>query len=92
MLINISKGMIAMAQMVSRETYKKVKRMNRAEMNDFLNEVYDRGADFGGVAYEDILEEIGKIPGMGQKRMKQIAEAIAPLYDFGDDSETENNE
>ena len=81
-----------MEDLVSRETYKKVKRMDRKEMNEFLNGIYALGEQSAdGVTFDKVIKRIKEIPGIGDKRLQQIADAISPLYvdkdDDGDDSE-----
>lgn len=77
-------------ELVSRETYKKVKRMNRTEMNDFLNKIYAMGENsVEGATFEKVIKIISELPGIGDKRLQQIADALAPLYVNGSEENEE---
>lgn len=77
-------------ELVSRETYKRVKRMDRKEMNEFLNGIYALGEkSTDGVTFEKVISCISEVPGIGDKRLQQIADAISPLYVDKDDDDSE---
>ena len=68
--------------LLTRDLYRKIKSMNRVEMEKTINSVYDMGVkDALDNAVTDIdmgklCEEIGSISGIGDKRLEQIMEII----------------
>ncbi|MDY4920874.1 MAG: hypothetical protein SO119_07390 [Phascolarctobacterium sp.] len=81
-------------QGIDRDTYKRVKSLNREKMNEFLGEVYDLGRNSVGVAEMDFAELRGKIAtvkGIGEKRLDQIM-AIIEEYLLGEQQEEKQAE
>ena len=68
------KGDDLMGQMIDRDTYRNIKRMNRTELMDFL----DRYSNHLLENEESIIDlsalrqELSKINGVGQKRLDEI--------------------
>ena len=68
------KGDDLMGQMIDRDTYRSIKRMNRTELMDFL----DRYSNHLLENEESIIDlsalrqELSKINGVGQKRLDEI--------------------
>lgn len=63
---------------LDRETYKKIKSMNRAEMNNALGNQYQLGYDDAlkegaiDLDTEKLRAELGKIKGIGENRLNEI--------------------
>ena len=72
------KGDDLMGQMIDRDTYRNIKRMNRTELMDFL----DRYSNHLLENEESIIDlsalrqELSKINGVGQKRLDEIMAVI----------------
>ena len=72
------KGDDLMGQMIDRDTYRSIKRMNRTELMDFL----DRYSNHLLENEESIIDlsalrqELSKINGVGQKRLDEIMDVI----------------
>ena len=72
------KGDDLMGQMIDRDTYRSIKRMNRTELMDFL----DRYSNHLLENEESIIDlsalrqELSKINGVGQKRLDDIMAVI----------------
>lgn len=64
--------------MIDRETYKKIKSMNRAEMNNALGNIYQIGYDDAlkegaiDLDTEKLRAELSKIKGIGENRLNEI--------------------
>ena len=65
---------------ISRDTYKKIKAMNREQMNDFLTGIYQEGANDSQIDLDELREVIGSVSGIGEVRLNQIMDAIAAHY------------
>ena len=65
---------------ISRDTYKKVKAMNREQMNDFLTGIYQEGVNDSQIDLDELREVIGSVSGIGEVRLNQIMDAIAAHY------------
>lgn len=65
---------------ISRETYKKVKAMNREQMNDFLMDIYQEGYCDSSIDLDELRKVIGSVNGIGEVRLNQIMDAIAAHY------------
>ena len=77
------KGDDLMGQMIDRDTYRSIKRMNRTELMDFL----DRYSNHLLENEESIIDlsalrqELSKINGVGQKRLDDIMAVIEKFLD-----------
>ena len=65
---------------ISRDTYKKIKAMNREQMNDFLTGIYQEGVNDSQIDLDELREVIGSVSGIGEVRLNQIMDAIATYY------------
>ena len=65
---------------ISRDTYKKIKTMNREQMNDFLTGIYQEGVNDSQIDLDELREVIGSVSGIGEVRLNQIMDAIAAHY------------
>lgn len=65
---------------ISRDTYKKVKAMNREQMNDFLTGIYQEGVNDSQIDLDELREVIGSVSGIGEVRLNQIMDAISAYY------------
>ena len=77
--------------LISREKYKEIKKMDHVEMSDFFTKVWQSGYDHykkeekaenkAAVTPEDIREVIKDIKGIGEVKLKAIMEQIGTLYE-----------
>lgn len=65
---------------ISRDTYKKIKAMNREQMNDFLTGIYQEGVNDSQIDLDELRKVIGSVSGIGEVRLNQIMDAIAAHY------------
>ena len=72
------KGDDLMEQMIDRDTYRSIKRMNRTELMDFLdrysNHLLENESSI--VDLSALKQELSKINGVGQKRLDEIMAVI----------------
>ena len=64
---------------LTRTLYKELKSMNREQMQKVLTNIYQQGAEsveHGAIEFESLREEIGKINGIGEKRLDEIMAVI----------------
>ena len=64
---------------LTRSIYKEIKTMNREQMQKVLTNIYQQGVDsieHGEIEFESLREEIGKINGIGEKRLDEIMAVI----------------
>lgn len=64
---------------LTRSMYKEIKSMNRDQMQQVLTNIYDHGAksvENVAIEFESLREEIGKINGIGEKRLDEIMAII----------------
>lgn len=76
--------------MISREKYKEIKRMDHTSMSEFYTKVWQEGFDNGvkagndkreaAVTPEDIREVIKEVKGIGEVKLNAIMERIDTLY------------
>ena len=76
--------------MISRDKYKEIKRMDHTSMSEFYTKVWQEGFDNGvkagndnreaAVTPEDIREVIKDVKGIGEVKLKAIMEQIGNLY------------
>lgn len=76
--------------MISREKYKEIKRMDHVSMSEFYTKVWQEGFDSGikankdekeaAVTPDDIREVIKNVKGIGEIKLKTIMEQIGTLY------------
>lgn len=76
--------------LISRDKYKEIKRMDHTSMSEFYTKVWQEGFDNGvktgndnreaAVTPEDIREVIKDVKGIGEIKLKTIMEQIGTLY------------
>ena len=76
--------------LISRDKYKEIKRMDHTSMSEFYTKVWQEGFDNGvkagndnreaAVTPEDIREVIKDVKGIGEVKVKAIMEQIGTLY------------
>lgn len=76
--------------LISRDKYKEIKRMDHTSMSEFYTKVWQEGFDNGvkagndnreaAVTPEDIREVIKDVKGIGEVKLKTIMEQIGTLY------------
>ena len=76
--------------LISRDKYKEIKRMDHVSMSEFYTKVWQEGFDNGikagndkreaAVTPEDIREVIKDVKGIGETKIKAIMEQIGALY------------
>ena len=76
--------------LISRDKYKEIKRMDHTSMSEFYTKVWQEGFDNGvkagngnkeaAVTPEDIREVIKDVKGIGEVKLKAIMEQIGTLY------------
>lgn len=70
---------MAQKEVLDRALYKKIKAMNRKNMEAFLNEMYVVGAESVkavNVDMEALRTDIGKVKGIGESRLNEIMDII----------------
>lgn len=81
--------------MLTREMYKKIKSMNREEMDNYLNTLYAEGHNSGVTALAAAIAPkidrgIRNTPGIGEKRHQEIMKNITE--ELNREEEDEQNE
>ena len=61
---------------IDRDTYRKIKKMSREELNDFLIRYANNLTQDSTVDLREIEKEMLQIPGIGQKRFEQIMTVV----------------
>ena len=70
-------NIVAQKEVLDRALYKKIKAMDRKNMEAFLNEMYEVGAESVNVVNVDALRtDIGKVKGIGESRLNEIMDII----------------
>lgn len=70
---------MAQKEVLDRALYKKIKAMDRKNMEAFLNEMYVVGAESVkaiNVDMEALRTDIGKVKGIGESRLNEIMDII----------------
>ncbi len=76
---------------LSRETYKKIKGMNKVQMAAFLSDIYESAeeeAEFCAIDFDVLKSEIGKIKGIGASRLDEIMNVIQKCVCNNENGET----
>ena len=68
---------------IDRDTYRKIKKMSREELNDFLIRFGNNLTKDSTVDLREIEKEMLQIPGIGQKRVEQIMTVIERYLGVG---------
>ena len=72
-------NIVAQKEVLDRALYKKIKAMDRKNMEAFLNEMYVVGAESVkaiNVDMEALRTDIGKVKGIGESRLNEIMDII----------------
>lgn len=72
--------------MTTREIYKKVKKYDHAQFDEFCTNIYTEGyrdgaASVPGVDVKEVIARIGTVKGIGATRMEKISEALTDLFE-----------
>lgn len=67
---------MAQKEVLDRALYKKIKAMDRKNMEAFLNEMYAVGAESVNVDVDALRTDIGKVKGIGESRLNEIMDII----------------
>ena len=68
---------------IDRDTYRKIKKMSREELNDFLIRYANNLTQDSTVDLREMEKELLSIPGIGHKRVEQIMEVIERYLGVG---------
>ena len=68
-------------ELVNRSLYKRIKSMNRAEMENFVRNVFNQGyeraeAETHSIDYDSLRADLSKIKGIGESRLNEIMTVI----------------
>lgn len=69
-------NIVAQKEVLDRALYKKIKAMDRKNMEAFLNEMYAVGAESVNVDVDALRTDIGKVKGIGESRLNEIMDII----------------
>lgn len=69
-------NIVAQKEVLDRALYKKIKAMDRKNMEAFLNEMYAVGAESVNVDVDALKTDIGKVKGIGESRLNEIMDII----------------
>ena len=77
-----------MKRIFTRETYNRVKRLDRRDMETFFEEVYKGGYEDGrasvpGIDVGKIYEAIETVKGIGPKKMQEIRATVDAVMEAG---------
>ena len=68
---------------IDRDTYRKIKKMSREELSDFLIRYANNLTEDNTIDLRDMEKELLGIPGIGQKRVEQIMTVIERYLGVG---------
>lgn len=68
---------------IDRDTYRKIKKMSREELNDFLIRFANNFIEDNTIDLRDMEKELLGIPGIGQKRVEQIMTVVERYLGVG---------
>ena len=68
-------------ELVNRSLYKRIKSMNRAEMENFVRNVFNQGYEKAGeethsIDYDSLRADLSRIKGIGESRLEEIMTVI----------------
>lgn len=70
--------------LLDRNLYRKIKNMNKSELNQFIHNIYNTGKkdaleeiETSEISLEQIRAEISEIKGIGETRLNQIMDIIS---------------
>ena len=79
-----------MAELLDRDLYRKIKRMDRKDMEAVLQEFYNMGKESVEAVNLDISalkKEIGQIKGIGESRLNEIVDVIEKHIGINENSQ-----
>ena len=84
-------------ELVNRALYKRIKSMNRAEMESFVRNVYQQGYEKAEeethpIDYDSLRADLSKIKGIGESRLNEIMTVIDNHIKNNDDTYTKPQE
>lgn len=64
-------------ELVNRSLYKRIKSMNRAEMENFVRNVFNQGCEKAeeethSIDYDSLRADLSRIKGIGESRLEEI--------------------
>lgn len=65
---------------LDRTLYRRVKQMTRNEMESFVQNIYNSGAEAASINKSDIQTRLETVKGLGEKRIEAILDALSDLY------------
>lgn len=68
-----------MEQLLDRNTYRKIKQMDKDTMQGLIQDIYESGkldAESHAVDYDALRADLAKISGIGEKRLNEIMAVI----------------
>ena len=68
-------------ELVNRALYKRIKSMNRAEMENFVRNVFNQGSEKAekethSIDYDSLRADLSRIKGIGESRLEEIMTVI----------------
>lgn len=68
-------------ELVNRSLYKRIKSMNRAEMENFVRNVFNQGYEKSekethSIDYDSLRADLSRIKGIGESRLEEIMTVI----------------
>lgn len=68
-------------ELVNRSLYKRIKSMNRAEMENFVRNVFNQGYEKAekkthSIDYDSLRADLSRIKGIGESRLEEIMTVI----------------
>lgn len=68
-------------ELVNRSLYKRIKSMNRAEMENFVRNVFNQGYEKAeeetySIDYDSLRTDLSRIKGIGESRLEEIMTVI----------------
>ena len=78
-------------ELVNRALYKRIKSMNRAEMENFVRNVYNQGyqeaeKETHPIDYDSLKADLSQIKGIGESRLNEIMTVIDNHIKINDDT------
>lgn len=72
---------------LTRETYKRIKAFNRAEMQGFLADIHNafqKDSLIENIDFDELRSRIGQIKGIGDARLNDIMDVIVDYFESGE--------
>lgn len=84
-----------MEQLLDRNTYRKIKQMDKDTMQGLIQDIYESGkrdAESYAVDYDALRADLAKISGIGEKRLNEIMVVIDRHISQTSDQSTQNSQ